>query len=658
MSKSEKVTDLNYLNIKVKPSSYSILIKLLERLLENINPIFLRFLGLFMGLGKLRDNVFKYPECYLRMKDGTNLSTNVYLPRKVCKDELKCPTILIRLPYWKDSYLKLFGYVFSSYGYAVVIQDLRGCARSEGFNFIFMKEREDGFDTIKWIKNQFWYNNKIGMFGASYFGITKFLLAWGNDVLDCINPAISSFSNVWKNQGGLNLYGLSIDLYRILLTISLHEKKPPVDILTKEIRDMYLNPKLGLYNDPFIRNGEVLKFSDLKNNNIKKNLKILSKFCNTDNIDLTKRNFNIFFRFLEVFLKSCKDTDLLPGFNNFCLEEFYPPTFMLAGWQDMFLESQLSDFLKIKQKSNQRSKKNSRLVIGPWGHLDKGHPEGNIKEFLKYLINLEWYDYWLMDNKKAYKDLDKPSIKYYVIGKKLWRYTENWPPNKISYKKMFLHSQGNANTLKGDGYLDFAAPSNIEYTDAYIFDPLNPVITKGGRNLSIRKGSHDQEESEIRDDVLVYTSRVLEKGIEITGPVRIVLFASSSAVDTDFLVKLVDVDGSNNALNILDGGIRTRFRKDLNNPSQIKPDEIIRYDIELGNISLFFKPKHRIRLEISSSNFPRYDINSNLGGKGEPGEFIKAKQKIFHDASHPSHLILPIFKTKTNIKKVCNCVLK
>ncbi len=172
---------------------------------------------------------------------------------------------------------------------------------------------------------------------------------------------------------------------------------------------------------------------------------------------------------------------------------------------------------------------------------------------------------------------------------------------------------------------------------------MNPVITRGGRNLEVSKGAWDQKDSEIREDVLVYTSEPFDHGIELTGDIKIVLYASSSAKDTDFMVKFVDIYPNGKALNILDAGIRARFRNGHDNPELIEPGKVVKYEFLVGNTSNFFKPDHRIRVDIASSNFPRYDVNSNMGGEGKEGEYMVAEQKIYHNKNYPSHLILPIY---------------
>jgi putative CocE/NonD family hydrolase len=321
---------------------------------------------------------------------------------------------------------------------------------------------------------------------------------------------------------------------------------------------------------------------------------------------------------------------------------------MLAGWQDMFFEKQLKDFQEFKGTATGDAKKYSKMQIGSWAHAAIGHPESKIRNggmlsFFRGFLNLKWNQYWLMDDKNAFPDIDKPSIKYWVMGKNFWRYTENWPPKNIEYFKLYLHSNGDANSRKGGGILNFEKPTN-EKEDNYIFNPMNPVITKGGRNLLILKGAQNQKDAEKRRDVLVYSTKKLKGGIEITGSIKMILYASSTATDTDFMVKLVDVFPLGKALNILDAGIRARFRNGDDNPSLIESGKVYQYEIELGNTSNYFRKGHRIRIEITSSNFPRFDINSNLGGDGKPEDYLIAKQKIFHLKEFPSHLIIPVFK--------------
>jgi putative CocE/NonD family hydrolase len=412
-----------------------------------------------------------------------------------------------------------------------------------------------------------------------------------------------------------------------------------------------LNPLYALFNEPIVKKSH-LKLSQLKGKSIKEIQNLLVNYYNVKNFDPLKRNYRTYFQFLNDFLITQgleKDTIKMSGFLEMDASKLSQPVLMLAGWQDMFIEKQLQDFLEIKEKASGDTQKYSKMVIGPWAHGGIGHPESKIKNgglwsFLKGFINLDWNKYWLTDNKSTFLDINKPSIKYWTMGRKTWNYTEKWPPDNIEYRKLFIHSGGKANSIKGDGKLSFKE-SIKEIEDKYIFDPMNPVITKGGRNLFIIKGTHNQKDAEKRKDVLIYSTEPLDKGLEVTGPIKMILYASSSAKDTDFMVKFVDVYPRGKALNILDAGIRTRFRNGDNNPSLIEPGKIYRYEINLGNTSNYFRKNHRIRIEITSSNFPRFDINSNLGGEDTSKDYLIAEQRIFHSSDYPSHLLIPIIKS-------------
>ena len=435
-----------------------------------------------------------------------------------------------------------------------------------------------------------------------------------------------------------------------MVNIASHREKPPVDTLTELMQERYLNPKFALYNDP-IKKKSGIKLSQLKGKTLKEVQDLLVAFYNVKNFDSSKRNLKIYFKFLNDFLITRdldKDSYKMSGFLDMDSKKFSQPAYMLAGWQDMFFEQQLRDFLEIKENASGDARKYSKLVIGSWAHAAIGHPESKLRNaglllFYKEFINFKWNRYWLMDDKNAFPEINRPSIKYWVMGKKIWRYIEQWPPDNIEYKKLYIRSNGKANSIKGDGILNFEEPKD-ETEDTYIFDPMNPVITKGGRNLGILNGAHKQKDAEKRKDVLVYSTKPLEKGLEITGLVKMILYASSSAKDTDFMVKLVDVYPRGKAINILDAGIRTRFRNGENNPSLIESETVYNYEIELGNTSNYFRKGHRIRIEVTSSNFPRFDINSNLGGESQYGDYLVAEQRVYHSEKYPSHLIIPVLK--------------
>jgi len=288
--------------------------------------------------------------------------------------------------------------------------------------------------------------------------------------------------------------------------------------------------------------------------------------------------------------------------------------------------------------------------MGPWAHLfpysvptSKGTGEIDFGPEARIELNaiqLRWFDHFLKGVDTGV--LEDSPVRIFVMGDNRWRDENEWPLKRTRFTDVYLHSRGHANSSRGDGALSFSKPGE-EPPDNFVYDPNNPVPTRGGTTLSIPPGVFNQAEVEDRDDVLVYTSEVLSADLEVTGPVSLRLHAASSAPDTDFTAKLVDVRPDGYAQNIVDGVIRARFRESQSAPSLITPDRVYEYTIDLWATSHVFKPGHRIRLEVSSSNFPRYDRNQNTGHDfGVDSEVRTAKQTIFHDGRYSSHLVLPV----------------
>jgi hypothetical protein len=299
---------------------------------------------------------------------------------------------------------------------------------------------------------------------------------------------------------------------------------------------------------------------------------------------------------------------------------------------------------------SERARRGQRLLMGPWAHLlpyavptSKGTGEidfGPEAAIELHAAHLRWFDHFLKGADNGV--LDEAPIRLFVMGDNRWRDENEWPLARTRYTDVFLRSGGHANSLSGDGVLSFAQPGD-EQPDRYVYDPNDPVPTRGGNTLGIRSGVYDQTEVEKRDDVLVYTGDVLTKDLEVTGPITLKLHAASSARDTDFTAKLVDVRPDNYAQNIAGGIMRARFRESLSAPSLISPDKVYEYTVDLWSTSHVFKAGHRIRLEVSSSNFPNFDRNPNTGHDfGVDAEIVAARQTVFHDGRYPSHLILPV----------------
>jgi uncharacterized protein len=266
-------------------------------------------------------------------------------------------------------------------------------------------------------------------------------------------------------------------------------------------------------------------------------------------------------------------------------------------------------------------------------------------EYDENAITLDWYDYLFKGVENQFSHADKP-VRIFVMGENAWRDEAAWPLKRAVETKYYLHSGGKANTLAGDGALTVAAPK-AEAADSYIYNPANPVPTVGGPlccdGAHLAPGPMDQNEVEVRKDVLVYATAPLESDVEVTGPIALDLFAKSSAVDTDFTAKLVDVAPDGFAQNLTEGILRARFRDSTTVAKPLQPGKPVELHVDLWSTSNVFKKGHRIRLEVSSSNFPRFDRNLNTGkSAAEETKFVSATNAVLHDAQHPSALLLPI----------------
>jgi putative CocE/NonD family hydrolase len=284
--------------------------------------------------------------------------------------------------------------------------------------------------------------------------------------------------------------------------------------------------------------------------------------------------------------------------------------------------------------------------MGPWAHAPSqrqvgARDFGPAAEIDLAKLQRDWFGYWLQDQATGVEDW--PPVKLFVMGENRWRDEQQWPLARTQWTPWYLHSQGHARTKRGDGRLDPSPPAD-EPIDTYTYDPEDPVPTTGGNNLvGAPIGPFDQAEVEERDDVLVYSSEPLSEPMEVTGPIKARLFVSTSAVDTDFTAKLVDVDPEGKAWNICDGIARLRYRDSDTDLRLATPGEVYELEIDLGVTSNLFLTGHRLRLEVSSSNFPRFDRNLNTAGEpGTESAGVVAQQTVWHDAVRPSQLILPI----------------
>lgn len=557
------------------------------------------------------------------MRDGVRLATDVYR----LEGSAPAPALMARTPYNKEyatsgSMFDVFRAVQA--GYVVLIQDVRGRYASEGeFNPHF-QETQDGVDAFAWAAAQPWSNGVVGAFGGSYLGATQWLPARQQPpALRAMAPSIT-FSDLYEGclyQGGAKV---------------LHDLRWVVaDIIPAEIRR-----RLGRGEKP-LESDTPLDVEGALNE-----------------IPLTThpmiREYAPFY--LDWLAHPTADDYWLPASPRTGYEKIGVPALNISGWYDIFLWSTLQNYMGMKQRGgSEEARRNQRLIIGPWthGNFSGSFPEREFGAAASSAaidlpgIHLRWFDRWL---KGVDNGIDKePPVILFVMGVDEWRTELDWPLPDTQYRPYYLHSRGGANTLHGDGALSTEPPRD-ELPDVYLYNPLHPVPTVGGQVIlpgGNAMGPRDQQVVELRDDVLVYSTPPLERPIEATGPVELRLFASSSAPDTDFTGKLVDVYSDGRAIILTEGILRARYRNSFTQPEWLDPNTIYELRLNLWATANMFLPGHRIRLEVSSSNFPRFDRNSNIGGviaRQTREQYQPAVNRIFHDAAHPSCLILPVIE--------------
>lgn len=568
------------------------------------------------------------------MRDGVKLAADLYRPA----EGGPFPSLLIRLPYSKETssfvaspggdVLKLAGA-----GYAVLVQDVRGTGASEGDKFVpVLVEPEDGADTVAWITKQPWSTGKVGIFGPSYLGFVQWLMAKEQpEGLVAMAPTIttSNFYHAPYYQGGA--FNLGSRVWWALFMGFL-----------ETMRQLYKGKA------SMAQMGQIMQAMG--------NIQALYERMPLTDVPEIKEAAPYYFDWLnhptydEYWQKIAPDEHY---------EQVTVPALNIGGWYDLYQWATIENYVGMKARGgSETARRHQRLIIGPWSHTINGgaFPEreyGFAASMLAADItgaHIRWFDHWLKGVENGVEQ-DKP-VKIFVMGLDQWREEEDWPLPDTQYRNYYLRSGGKANRATGDGSLSTEAPGGAEAEDIYLYDPRRPVPTKGGpllfgNVLGTDAGPLDQRQIEERDDVLCYTTPVLEKGVEVTGPVELVLYISSSAKDTDFTGKLVDVYPNGRAEILCDGILRARYRDSFSKPKLLEPGQIYELHLSLWATSNLFKPGHRIRLEVSSSNFPRFDRNTNTGGTiaiETEKDFAQAINRVYHDKAHPSHLILPVIE--------------
>jgi len=556
----------------------------------------------------------------VRMRDGVTLRADIYRPTQ----DGKYPVLLQRTPYSKAGEVD-FGYKAAARGYVVIVQDVRGRYTSEGEWYPFLHESQDGYDTVEWAGSLPYSNGKVGMFGGSYVGATQMLTAIAHPPhLAGICPVVtaSNYHDNWTYQGGA-----FEQWFNESWTSGLAQ-----DTLNRAVQKK-TNAMQGISTLP-LSQYPLFNFAQMPSSKSELTASLAPYFLDW----LAHPNYDDYWK-------------------RWSIQDHYAdikvPALTVAAWYDIFQGGSLRNYLGMKERGgSEAARSGQRLLVVIGGHAGSGRKIGDV-DFGPAAAEagdatLDWYDYLF---KGVQNDFAKGKpVKLFVMGVNQWREEDSWPVPNAENTKYFLHSAGKANSVRGDGALSTSAPHS-EISDHYVYDPANPVPTIGGPlccdAVHLEPGPRDQRPAESREDVLVYSTPAFSADTEVTGPVHLEVYAKSSAVDTDFTGKLVDVWPNGFAQNLTEGIIRARYRNSQERPELMNPGEIYKFSIDLWSTSNVFRKGHKLRLEVSSSNFPRFDRNPNTGENGEyASRSVTATNTIYHDAQHPSVLIVPVVKAR------------
>lgn len=559
------------------------------------------------------------------MRDGILLATDLFRNA----DRVVAPVLVMRLPYDKERSVNPDVIRMVQAGYHVVIQDTRGRFASQGDFQANFQEINDGADCYAWVAQQPWCDGRIGTLGSSYLGQVQWLAA--PQMPDAVKALIvliapvDHYADVAYRGGVLNLG--SMLFWCSMMALGEQGRRLAVGRATHEA----MQNQLAAFGD-------------------------LAQLYAT--LPLTAMAH------LQELAPHFFDWLAHPAYDDYWREidarnfaQLDKPVLHIGGWYDIFLNGTLQGFMGMRNGAKSaQARRQQKLIIGPWSHGTNWTASYHEQEFGLHAsgdaanlagVQLRWMERWV---KGIENGIDQePPVRIFVMGSNQWRDEIDWPLPDTRYTPYYLHSAGHANTLHGDGALSTALPTS-EPTDSFVYNPHNPVPSIGGANLTpfaSSIGPRDQRSVELRDDVLVYTTPVLTKAVEVIGPITAHFYVSSSAPDTDITCKLVDLHPDGRAMLLTDGILRLRYRHSFERPTLLQPDEIVPITIDLWSTANVFLPGHCIRIEVSSSCFPKFARNSNTGGEiatESSDQYQTAINRIYHDAVHPSHLLLPIIE--------------
>lgn len=572
-------------------------------------------------------SVSKQPDVPATMRDGTVLRADVYRPRT----SQQTPVILMRTQYGKtDAQVQPSRYQspdwFASHCYLVVVQDIRGQGTSGGVFSEFTHDQDDGYDSVEWAAGLPGSDGRVGMYGSSYVGATQWLAAvTAPPHLVTIVPAntASDYYDGWTYEGGE--FRLAFvepwSIGAIATTAAINRGD---DAAVAELKAAEAESTRWLNFRPF---GEL---PPLQPHNPAVAPWYFDWIHHSTRDDFWRR-FSIRDRYSSVKV----------------------PVLDVEGWYDAFLAGGVENFAgMVDHGATADARDNQRLIIGPWDHVDWGRPDSEPAPILKAIgagadspINdmmLAWYDHFLKGKDNGLSTT--PRVDYFVMGANKWRSATGWPLPQTQWTTFYLSGDGGMPNRTG---VLRPEPPTVGSPDTYVYDPAYPAPSLGGHSCcgaqSGPQGPYDQTPVEQRSDVLVYSSDPLPRDTEVTGPVTADVWAESSSADTDFTAKLTVVHPDGDVVNLNDGIIRTPFRDSLSNPTPAVPGQPYDYRIRIWPTSYEFRAGDRVRVEISSSDYPQFAPNPNTGDPfGRGADQRSATQTILHDGAHPSHLTLPI----------------
>lgn len=540
----------------------------------------------------------------IEAQDGTILAATVAIPDSIGT----YPTILVRTPYGAENYAGFFKQ-YTGRGYACVVEDTRGRFASGGVFVPFVHGIGDGDATLDWIRSQSWSNGVVATDGHSYNGFTALYAIAGKS-----EPPTATVVRhpVASPQGGLYRGGAMLHHFDYYWSILVDTKTYDLDYMF----DLDWDHLFGLL--PLVN----------AHSEVNRNIHFYH-----DWVDWANGSFG---------------KGILPEPSSIPSDDI--AVLLIGGWFDLFGRDVVNLFTRMNAEAGN---KRVKLIMGPFDHAASPPPDTDYDFGDWQALNIgeeqrKWMDHWILGEDNGAEK--SPAVRFFLLGESRWVSADAWPPEGARERSFYLHSGGSANTVNGDGMLDSRPPVS-EPQDIFTYDPANPVPTVGGAICCLRQmtnaGPYNQSKVESRDDVLVYRSDVLDEKVTIAGPVEVELYAATSAKDTDFTAKLVDISPDGRATILADGIVRARYRNGMDAPRFITPGDTLLYRIELGPVANTFAKGHRIGLEVSSSNFPRFDRNMNTGGPiGTETTGVTAQQKVFHDNIHQSRLILTVVGLK------------